>query len=65
MEAGEEPVQQKTFRVILHRTMQTLHKAEDFRSEQFAYQISPALKSHITSLRRQHVILNNIAEQVL
>lgn len=64
METGVEPVQQKTSRVILHRTMQILHKTEDFRSEQFAYQLSPALKL-ITSLRRQHVILNNIAEQVV
>lgn len=41
METGEEPVKQKTSKVILHRTMQIPHKAEDFRS---AYQLSPALK---------------------
>jgi len=44
MEAGEEPAQQKTFRVILHRTMQMLHEAEDLRSQLFAYQLSLALK---------------------
>lgn len=44
MKSGEEPEQQKTFRVTLQRTMQILQKAEDLRSGILAYQLSPALK---------------------